>query len=86
MLGTARYATRCSALFHMKRRDPLVAGDAEVVAQRVRQPGGRRPTSAYVVRRAPSPVQVTTSDVPCTVLPCVRIRDTCSGGPSSCYA
>ncbi len=76
MLGTAKYATRCSVLFHMKvatRSSPVTPHSARsACASRA----ASRPTSAYVLRRGSAPVHVTTSAAPCTVAPCSRIRET----------
>ncbi|GAA2707000.1 hypothetical protein GCM10010429_18410 [Micromonospora olivasterospora] len=79
MLGTAKYATRCSALFHMKvptRSSPVTPHSSRSAwASRA----ATRPTSAYDMRRGSPPVQVTTSASWCTVAPCSRIRATWIG-------
>src|SRR5687768_3534274 len=79
MLGTARYAARCSALFHIS----VPTRSSPVTPRSSRSAWARRaaiaPTSPYEVRRGPSAVQVTTSAELCTVRPCSSSRDTCSG-------
>ena len=63
--GTARYASRCSWLFHMNvptRSSPVTPSPRRAWASWA----ARRPTSAYVAERTPSPVQVSTSADPCT--------------------
>ena len=79
MLGTARYAARCSTLFHRN-----VATRSSPVTPR----SSRRawaswaacaPRSAKLCRRGSPPVHVVTCAEPCAVLPYSSSRDSCSG-------
>ncbi len=79
MLGTARYATMCSALFHIS----VPTRSSPVTPRLSRNAWASRadwaPIWANEVRRGPSAVQVMTSAEPWTVLPCSSKRDTCRG-------
>ncbi len=75
---TARYASKCSSLFHMNvptRWSPSIPSPRRAFASRAQS----RPSSAYVDRRGPSAVQVTTSDAPCSLLPYSSSREISSG-------
>ena len=75
---TPRYASRCSSLFHMNvptRWSPSMPRPRSACASRAQS----FPTSAYVDRRGPSAVQVTTSDTPCSRLPYSSNREMSSG-------
>ena len=78
MDGIARYASRCSALFHMNvptRWSPSTPSERSAFASRA----VRSPTAAYVRRRdGSSPAQVTTSLSPNTVVPYRMIAETVS--------
>jgi hypothetical protein len=65
--GTAAYASRCSALFHMNvptRSSPVTPSERSPLASRA----ARRPTSPYVRLRQPVPVHVRTCASECTVV------------------
>ena len=68
MDGTARYASRCSVVFHWNvatRWSASTPRPRRALARRA----ARRPSSAYEVRRTPSPVNVATSLWPKTSVP-----------------
>ncbi|MGY3681454.1 hypothetical protein ACVWXU_005077 [Streptomyces sp. TE33382] len=80
MEGMARYASTCSALFHMRVptlwSPSIPSSSRSALASCV----ARAPTSAKVRRcGSGSPVQVVTCDFPWMVIPWVRMRVTVSG-------
>ncbi len=80
MEGMARYASKCSQLFHM--RVPMTSDSRTPSSSRsaCASRAARPPTSAKLRRRGSSPpAQVVTVAAPWTVEPWLRIRDTNSG-------
>src|SRR5436305_1121577 len=78
--GTARYASRCSACFHMNVPTRWSASTPRP-RRALASWAARRPASAYVRRLVPSPVQVTTSRSPNTDVP-YRMTDVIVSGTS----
>ncbi len=80
MAGIARYASKWTLLFHMRvatRASPRTPSSSW---RALASCAARRPVSRKVWRcGSPSPVQVITSALPCTVVPWARMRVTVSG-------